>query len=1140
MDTDAYFDKLKDEFYKLYNIANSARSKGFDPEKEVEIKPAPDLAARVEGIIGVKGIGELIKERLNKITSRTALAFDIVKEICIGDKFKDKKEIERIDLAVKTALAIVTEGILVAPTEGIQTVKMFYNEDNTPYVAILYAGPIRSAGGTAVALSVAFADYARRFFNIDRYKPSEKEIERYVEEIELYHTRVARLQYRPSDDEIRHIVKNCPVCVDGVPTEDLELSTYRNIKRKNIEGKEEMITNRIRGGVPLVLCEGIAQKAKKLTKELKYVNLDWNWLEPLYNKKIVEEKKEDVDTNFLSELVGGRPILAYPNRIGGFRLRYGRSRFTGLAAMGFNPATMLILEGFMAVGTQLKMSQPRKGTISMPVDSIEGPFVVLDNGDALRINNAKDAKSLQNKVKKIISLGDILISYGDFKHANTPLLPTSYVEEFWESEVKSKLNKEINASDIDFISAFNLSKELNIPLPPKFIYEFQALKKDEIIYLINFFIPTIERYKEVNEINDFAINKDDNVKNILELLCVPHKIRENKIIIERDYFLALLTELGFINKDLSIKIPEYNEISTDDPLELINKVSIFKVPRRSTFIGARIGRPEKAKERLMKPAPHALFPIGETRDRDIAKLYQLSKKQFGRLKVSVEIANYYCPSCKRLIEGPYCYSCNTSAILQYTCPKCGNKTFKEICELCGTKTVPYQEREIDIEDIIEKAMSNLEIKNIPNQLKGVKGLTNKNKEAEPIEKGILRSKYNVYVFKDGTCRFDSTDAPITHFYPKEIHVSVEKLREMGYDKDYLGNELVSDEQLVELKHQDIIINTKGLEYLYKVANFIDELLVRFYKMEPFYNLKKPEDLIGHLVITLSPHTSCGVLSRIIGYTDARVGLAHPYLIAARRRNCDGDEDSAMLLLDALLNFSRHYLSSTIGGTMDAPIVLSLNIYPEEVDDEAHDIEVVDQLPLEFYYKSYENAMPSDIPIETVKDRLTKNSNKYENLMFSIKASSKSIDDSPKKSLYVTLNTMEDKIKAEFELMEKIYAIDKKDAASRLIVSHFLPDMIGNLHSFSKQIFRCSVCNRKYRRIPLSGKCEYDNGNLLLTISRGSIEKYLDNALNLAYKYDVDDYIKERLNLIKEEIKNMFDLTVNEEKSVGQFDLSKFV
>ena len=81
------------------------------------------------------------------------------------------------------------------------------------------------------------------------------------------------------------------------------------------------------------------------------------------------------------------------------------------------------------------------------------------------------------------------------------------------------------------------------------------------------------------------------------------------------------------------------------------------------------------------------------------------------------------------------------------------------------------------------------------------------------------------------------------------------------------------------------------------------MLVKFYGLEPFYNANTIDDLIGHCVITLSPHTSCGVLCRIIGFTDAHVGYAHPYTITARRRDCDGDEDTTMLLLDALINFS---------------------------------------------------------------------------------------------------------------------------------------------------------------------------------------------------------------------------------------------
>ena len=48
-------------------------------------------------------------------------------------------------------------------------------------------------------------------------------------------------------------------------------------------------------------------------------------------------------------------------------------------------------------------------------------------------------------------------------------------------------------------------------------------------------------------------------------------------------------------------------------LQCLNKVAPFKIPKRSTYIAARIGRPEKAKERLMKPAPNVLFPISDIR-----------------------------------------------------------------------------------------------------------------------------------------------------------------------------------------------------------------------------------------------------------------------------------------------------------------------------------------------------------------------------------------------------------------------------------------------------------------------------------------------------------------------------------------------
>ena len=84
-------------------------------------------------------------------------------------------------------------------------------------------------------------------------------------------------------------------------------------------------------------------------------------------------------------------------------------------------------------------------------------------------------------------------------------------------------------------------------------------------------------------------------------------------------------------------------------------------------------------------------------------------------------------------------------------------------------------------------------------LRGVKGLTNLNKTPEIIEKGILRAKYELSVYKDGTIRFDGTNAPLTHFTPAEVGVPVEKIKQLGYDYDTHGLPLTDPNQVCELK-----------------------------------------------------------------------------------------------------------------------------------------------------------------------------------------------------------------------------------------------------------------------------------------------------------------------------------------------------
>jgi DNA polymerase II large subunit len=241
----------------------------------------------------------------------------------------------------------------------------------------------------------------------------------------------------------------------------------------------------------------------------------------------------------------------------------------------------------------------------------------------------------------------------------------------------------------------------------------------------------------------------------------------------------------------------------------------------------------------------------------------------------------------------------------------------------------------------------------------------------------------------------------------------------------------------------------------------------------------------------------------------------------------------MLLLDALLNFSKRFLPSTRGGTMDAPLVLTTRLDPSEVDAEAHNMDVMAEYPLEFYEATLRCASPSELTtvMETVKRRLGKES-QYEGLMFS--RDTGDISSGPHSSRYKTLETMIDKTAAQLELACKIRAVDERDVAERLIEHHFIPDLKGNLRAFSSQQFRCMSCNAKHRRVPLSGVCSKCGGKLVLTVTRGGVEKYLQVAMQIAQDYSSSDYTKQRLKLVERDIRSVFESDAHRQLSLADF------
>ncbi len=1169
-----YFEEIDKKTRTLYELANRARKVHIDPEDEVEIKLAENLAERIYGLISIvapnlnekeltKRIMELEKQ-YEPLDWRVALT--IALEVAQQKFGKFTSQREAIEVGIRTGFAYQTVGIVSAPLEGFTELVIKKRKDGKDYFCLKYSGPVRGAGGTGAAFSVLLADYVRKKLGYSSYDPDENEIKRYCTEIDDYCEKVTVPQYHPSHEEISFLVRNIPVEISGDPTEKFEVSNYKDLPRVE--------TNRVRGGMVLVMAM-LALKAPKLWKRIskwgKEFDLDhWFWLDDfiklqeeikasLEKKRDEKEEKEKLKPNyvFISELVAGRPVFSYPLRSGGFRVRYGRTRTSGFSSSAIHPATMAILEDFIAIGTQLKAELPGKGTGITICDTIEPPIVLLNNGSVKKVRSYEEGKMIRKDIKEILYLGDILFNYGDFSENNHVLVPAGYCNEWWYLELERKIEEQNKDKEkifeeyfcketlknkdnrVTFVpkleEAIKVSEDFKVPLHPEYIYYWSQVKISDIIELYD----ALLNHSSLKD-NKIVMDYVKEVKRTLELIGLEHELINNeKIVIKEPHSLALLLNLG-IDKDnyynsIERNINKIKELTFNSTLDLINQLSKYEIrDKAGTFIGARMGRPEKAKLRKMKGSPQVLFPVGEQGGR-MRSLTESINQGF----VIADFPKFKCIKCGNETVFRKCEKCGGETIELYYCRYCNEWMTTKTCKRHNSENVEYNRRKINIRLIFNNVKKQFKIKDVPELIKGVRGTSNRDHIPEHLVKGILRAKYDLTVNKDGTIRYDATELPITHFKPKEIHVSVEKLRELGYEKDIFGNPLVNDDQILEIFPQDIILPTikegfdEGADKVFiRVAQFIDELLVKVYGLEPYYNIKTRDDLLGHLVIGLAPHISAGMVGRIIGFSDTQAMICSPLFHAALRRDCDGDEGCLMLALDAFLNFSRRFLPDKRGSrTMDAPLVLTTILNPSEVDDMVLGLDIAWHYPLEFYEATLKFKNPSEIEIEQVKHRLGKE-NQYEHYGYTHET-----DDFNKGNLisaYKVLPTMLEKLDKEMELAKKIRAVDENDVARLVIEKHFLKDLKGNLRKFSIQQFRCVNCNEKYRRPPLVGRCLNCGGRIIFTISEGSVIKYLEPSLKLAKIFKIPDYLDQTLKILSMRIESMFGKEKEKQEGLTKF------
>jgi DNA polymerase II large subunit len=322
--------------------------------------------------------------------------------------------------------------------------------------------------------------------------------------------------------------------------------------------------------------------------------------------------------------------------------------------------------------------------------------------------------------------------------------------------------------------AYAFSEKLDIPFNPKYSLYWKLISREDFIK----FLDWIFHGRIVRENNKIArmvlLNREE--KDVLERLGLEHDVLNKEYIIIPKEFAYLFVRMFGIGKRTIRDILEImNKHQEDDVLQLMNKIcNIKQRDKAGIFIGARMGRPEKAKMRKMTGSPQVLFPVGNQGGK-----YRSFQAALQEGKIEADFPVYECPSCSKNTPLSVCEDCNIPAKRKFFCNTCGEIDSEECPNNKEHNVLAYKNWSIDIRNIFSKSLKRLDTRIYPDLIKGVRGTSSRDHSTEHIIKGILRARHGIYVNKDGTIRYDSSEVPITHFKPREVGASVEKLKKLG-------------------------------------------------------------------------------------------------------------------------------------------------------------------------------------------------------------------------------------------------------------------------------------------------------------------------------------------------------------------------
>src|SRR5438046_6023950 len=200
----------------------------------------------------------------------------------------------------------------------------------------------------------------------------------------------------------------------------------------------------------------------------------------------------------------------------------------------------------------------------------------------MRIDSPQEAKTLRDKIQKILFLGDLMVGYGEFLENNRALVPSGFVESWWAQLLEEKLNDPENSNKTQqllnisaarlrqfafnpfsvkprAVQALELSQSLGIPLHPTYTHFWSLITIEDVHYL---------REKLIHYLDlSCVLPYDEKLKDILEQARMPHKMVAGAIQLRDDDALVLRTILN-------LEVPA-TQIKGESSLEALSLLAGF-------------------------------------------------------------------------------------------------------------------------------------------------------------------------------------------------------------------------------------------------------------------------------------------------------------------------------------------------------------------------------------------------------------------------------------------------------------------------------------------------------------------------------------------------------------------------------------